>query len=252
MLARTNNQAILLQHESQVQINWSWLRRGMLAALIFAGLAWLVFLANQPQTLTIQKIHASGKFIHVNEKMLRDAVAANIDGGYFKVNVDEMKAVVEKIAWIEQASVRRVWPDALAIQIQEHQALAKWTAGGLVNMRGYIFSPETSSYPPDLPLFTAPTGMQEIVTRHYLFAKDIFAAMNINISEIKMDARRAVSIRLDNGIEIMLGRDQIESRLQRLARVYNKILATRSTEIARLDLRYSNGLAVGWRKQPVN
>ncbi len=252
MLARTNHQAILLQQGPRAQINWSWVRRSTMALFIFAGLGWLVMLANEPQSLPIKKIHALGKFIHVDEKMLRDAVAANIDGGYFRINVDEMKAVVEKIAWVEQASVRRVWPDALAIQVQEQQALAKWNAGGLVNMRGTIFIPEVSSYPRDLPLFTAPAGMQEKVTQYYLLAKDIFAAMNINVSEIKMDARHAVSLRLNNGIEIMLGRDQIESRMQRLARIYNKVLATRSTEIARLDLRYSNGLAVGWRKPPVD
>ena len=252
MLARSNHQAILLEQEPRLQINWFWLRRSLLALLIFAGVGWLVMLANQPQTLPIKKIHALGKFIHVNEKMLRDAVAANIDGGYFKVNVDEMKAVVEKIAWVDQASVRRVWPDALAIQVQEQQALAQWAAGGLVNKRGILFSPEASSYPQGLPLFTAPTGMQEKVTQYYALAKASFAAMNINVSEIKMDARHALSLKLDNGIEVMLGRDQIESRLQRLARIYNKVLAERSTEIARLDMRYSNGLAVGWRKPPVN
>jgi cell division protein FtsQ len=252
MLARANHQAILLEHDTRVAFNWAWLRRGVLVILIFAVLGWLALLANDPQTLPIKKIHALGKFIHVNETMLRDAVAAKIDGGYFKLDVDEMKNVVEKIAWVDQASVRRVWPDTLAIQVQEQQALAKWATGGLVNVRGSIFKPETSSYPKDLPLFTAPVGMQEKITQYYLFAKEIFSTMNVNISEVRMDARRAVSLRLDNGIEVMLGRDQIESRLQRLARIYTKVLATRAIEIARLDLRYSNGLAVGWRKPPVN
>ncbi|MBL83971.1 MAG: cell division protein FtsQ, partial [Marinobacter sp.] len=52
---------------------------------------------------------------------------------------------------------------------------------------------------------------------------------------------------LANGIEVVLGRDQVEARFERFVTVYQERLASRSDEVRRVDARYSNGVAVQWK-----
>jgi cell division protein FtsQ len=54
-------------------------------------------------------------------------------------------------------------------------------------------------------------------------------------------------MRLDNGLQLGLGRQHTARRLLRFVRVYPRALEPRLEAIDSIDLRYTNGLAVRWR-----
>ena len=54
-----------------------------------------------------------------------------------------------------------------------------------------------------------------------------------------------------DGIEVLLGRDDVVDKMQRFLTVDQLMLSERREQIARVDLRYSNGMAVAWREAPV-
>jgi len=247
MATRASNQAVYLHTSYRRQINWRRIRSWL---LVLCGLSLLVLAVKklqEPGTLPIRQIQALGTFDHVNEEMLRGVVAKTIRGGYFTVNVDEVQQAVQAIPWVAQDSVRRVWPDTLAIDVVEQQSKAMWAKGGLVNQQGVLFFPKRDSYPKGLPVFDGPVGSERNLTETYQLAKTIIEPLQLQIREIHMDSRRAVNLKLSNGIEVILGRDDTQVRLHRFARVYQKLLVKRAADIARVDMRYSNGLAVGWR-----
>jgi cell division protein FtsQ len=250
MFAKTSAQAILMSQETGAPVNWRWLRRVFVSLVFVISVGWGVHQAYEPGSLPIRQIHATGTFANVTEQMLRDAVAGSIDGGYFRIDMIKTQQVVEAIPWVDTASVRRVWPDTLAIDVQEQKALGYWTKGGLVNARGDVFTPAKSTYPQGLPLFAGPEGAQQQLLEYYTQANTLLAKMDLSVSEIHMDARRALSLKLSNGIEVILGRESIAERLQRLARIYAIVITGHVDAITRIDMRYSNGLAVGWRKAP--
>ena len=82
----------------------------------------------------------------------------------------------------------------------------------------------------------------------YKEAKQVIQPLGLEILTLTLDSRGAYRLELSNDIELLLGREKIQNRLERFARVFQKVLKTRAAEIARIDMRYSNGLAVGWRK----
>lgn len=247
MVARASQQAVFLRTARRWQINWRQIGSWMLLLMVVTLLALGMKKLQEPQTLPIKQIQALGTFTHINEDMLRQVVARTVRGGYFTVNVDEVQQAVNAIPWVAQDSVRRVWPDTLAITVIEQQTQAEWAKGGLVNQQGVLFFPERNTYPKGLPVFDGPSGTERNLTEIYQMAKAIIAPLQLQIHEIHMDSRRAISLKLSNGIEVILGRDDTRNRLERFTRVYRKLLAQRANDIARVDLRYSNGLAVGWR-----
>jgi len=247
MASRASQQAIYLRHPRRWQINWRRLGTWILLLAVVALLAIGVRKLQEPQTLPIKQIQALGTFNHIDEDMLRRVVAKTVRGGYFTVNVDEVQRAVKAIPWVANDSVRRVWPDTLAITVTEQQTQAEWAKGGLVNQQGVLFFPQRNTYPKGLPVFDGPVGAERNLTEIYQMAKAIIEPLQLHILRIKMDSRRAISLVLSNNIEVVLGRDDTRSRLERFTRVYHKLLAQRANDIASVDLRYSNGMAIGWR-----
>jgi cell division protein FtsQ len=145
--------------------------------------------------------------------------------------------------------VRRVWPNSLSINIVEQQALARWSAGGLVNNNGEWFKPEEHTYPTGLPVFSGAENMQAEISDYYMDSSALLKPLELGIVQVEANQRRALNLYLDNGIKLVLGRDQQLERLQRFIKVYPKLFASRINEIAKVDLRYSNGMSVTWREK---
>lgn len=248
MPAKSNHQAVYYQGHLLRRLPWNKFLRVVLFLFSAGLLAWFIAYLQQPTTLPINKIRALGTFTMVNEKMLREVVANTVAGGYFTVNVDEIQKAVEALPWVYQASVSRVWPDTISLHVTEQHALAEWAKGGFVNLQGTVFKPTEVNRLLTLPVFDGPSGMERNMTEFYGRALSLIEPTGLSISRLTMDTRRAVRVTLSNGIVVLLGREKMEDRLQRFVRVYRKVLVDRAGEIARVDTRYSNGLAIGWRK----
>ena len=248
MSTRANKQAVYMRTRTGLDINWNIVVRVAWFVASAALLAWGVIQLQRPDVLPIKKIQALGTFDHVDEVMLRDVVAQTGRGGYFSIDVNAVQSAVEKLPWVAKASVSRIWPDTLAINVTEQQAYALWAKGGVVNQHGVVFFPKQATYPARLPVFDGPVGMERNMTESYQLAKKIIGSLELEIQKLKMDSRQAISLQLSNGIEVILGREDTQNRLERFARVYRKVLVSRASDIARVDMRYSNGLSVGWHK----
>lgn len=248
MSAKASQQAVFMRERTWSFVNWQTLIRVVVFFTSAGLLGWFVNFLQKPETLPVNKIHAVGAFNMVNEAMLREVVAKTVTGGYFTVNVDEVKKAVEEIPWVYQANVSRVWPDTVSINVTEQIALAQWAMGGIVNPQGTLFKPTEINKSLTLPVFDAPLGMERNMTEFYFMAKAIIEPLGLTITQLHMDGRRAYRLTLSNGIVVLLGRENMQDRLNRFARVYHKVLAARAADIERIDTRYSNGLAVGWNK----
>lgn len=252
MFARASqNQAVIRSAQKWpgdgLNLNVHWLGRGAMLLLFIMMLGLLVEQLVDPSTLPIRKIRVSGALVHVNESMLNKAVMGKVSGGYFNVEVAAIREAVEQLPWVKTASVRRVWPDAIMINVMEQQPLAIWTSGGLLNTEGELFHPDTKSYPQGLLLFSAPSGMELAATELYRDIVFQLASTKLLFSHLQLDDRRAVKLHLNNGIELVLGREEQLLRLQRFMKIYEQTLAAHAARIKRIDLRYSNGMAVQWK-----
>jgi len=219
----------------------------LLLAGVVALLGWCLALLKDPATLPISKIRVQGAFVHLDESMLHRAVVERENQGFFSVNIDAVKQRVEQLPWVEQVSVRRIWPDTLGIEVVEQKALARWASGGLVNDTGRSFNPAADSYPSGLPLFSGPENMLAVMVEQYRRNSVLLVTAGLSITGLAINSRRALTLQLNNGIELVLGRKRTQARLQRFIAVYRKLLATRRDEIVRVDLRYSNGMSVQWK-----
>jgi cell division protein FtsQ len=72
----------------------------------------------------------------------------------------------------------------------------------------------------------------------------------LTLEKLELDERGSWRLVLGSGQEIRLGRRDIDERLYRFFRFVAPALADKLTRVAYVDLRYTNGFAVGWRDGP--
>ncbi len=207
--------------------------------------------------LPIEEIRLVGEFKYLDTGVLKKTIIQHIDGNFFAVNVEAIHQVIQQLAWVAVVRVDRLWPNALQVYVVEQIPVAMWRDKALVNQRGEVFLVESHQAVMGLPMLNGPPGTSHLLVEQYLDFSEILLSAGLLINRLQIDARQAWSMTLDNGIDVILGRDNVLQRLSRFLRVYEYEPAMRSQLIERVDLRYTNGFALRWENtvsqyQPLN
>ena len=127
-------------------------------------------------------------------------------------------------------------------------AAARWGENGLLNTRGELFVSEARHVPPELAQLSGPDGTENEVAQRYLAAQGRLVEAGMRLTAVRLDARGAWEFDLANGVTVRLGRRQVDERFDALrAHRASKLVAQRADDIAYVDMRYTNGFAIGWR-----
>ncbi len=196
----------------------------------------------------IERVIVTGRLQHVSPLDVERLVRAHLDGaGLVSVDLDDISRGLSLLPWVAEASVQRSWPRGLKIEIVEQSAVARWDGTGLVNAHGQLFLSAAAFLPPELPELSGPAGSQQEVTATYLMMQGRLTEVGLRLTTLTLDARGAWSFTLDDGVTVRLGRQQTSARFERFMAAAAKLVRSRATDIAYIDMRYGNGFAVGWK-----
>jgi cell division protein FtsQ len=248
MLKRKRNTRRTLPRTRRFRLpSFNWRRIGLtmsgvaVTALSTAGLVWLL---DQP----IQRIVVTGRLQRVSAMDVERVVRDHLRGtGLVSVDLEDIGTGLRALPWVDSAAVQRSWPRGLKIEIVEQSAVARWNETGLVNARGQLFLSDAHFIPPELPQLAGPAGSEAEVTQRYLATQGRLTEVGLRLAALELDARGAWDFTLDNGVQVRLGRQQIDARFERFMLVAAKLVSQRASDMAYVDLRYGNGFAVGWK-----
>ena len=227
------------------RINWR--RWGIAAAIVvalLAGVAALSMVLDQP----IQRILISGSFQRVSpgdvERAVKDKVRS---AGLVSVDLDAVRSAVAQLPWVDTVSVQRAWPRALSVTVVEQVAAARWGENGLLNTRGELFASAATHIPPELARLSGPPGTQGVVAARFLAAQGRLVEAGLHLTALRLDERGAWELDLADGITVRLGSRQVDERFERFMVTAVKLITQRADDIGYVDMRYSNGFAIGWK-----
>jgi cell division protein FtsQ len=228
--------------------------RRLRAALVVPVVAFALYGAFKGVQLAldqpVRNLVVEGTFQRVTPIQVEAAVAEGLEAGFMTVNLSSLRERVQELDWVDRANVGRRWPDTLIVRVTEHQAAARWGERGLLNVRGELFTERSQHSFPELPSLAGPPGSERDVARRYLAVRGRLAEAGLTLESLGVDARGAWRIVLGGGQEIRLGRRDIDERLYRFFDVVAPALAADLKRVEYVDLRYTNGFAVGWRDSP--
>jgi cell division protein FtsQ len=171
--------------------------------------------------------------------VLMRTVRSQVQGNFFTVDLESVRRAFEQVPWVRKVSVRRRFPWKLEVTIEEHVAAAHWNRSQLLNTYGEVFNAETEELLPGF--YGQPDTGAEMLKMYGVFNKQL-EPLHRTVTEIGLSPRHAWMLRLDNGMAIDLGREQMEPRLAHFIEVYPYTLA-QVQGVRHVDLRYGNGFA---------
>lgn len=195
----------------------------------------------------IGSLEIRGPFQRVTALAIEESISEELGAGFLGANLAGMRRRIEALPWIDRAAVARRWPDRIAISVTEQVPAATWGESGLLNVRGELFVRDVRHVPAELPRLSGPENRAPEVARRYLELRERLIPMGLDLRRIELDPRGAWQVSLTNGVEIRLGRRDVDARADLFIDVVADVITSRAAEIDYVDMRYSNGFTIGWK-----
>jgi len=218
-------------------------RRAALSILAVGALAALAWALDRP----VRVISMDGSFQRVSPGQIEKAVAPYAHAGFMSADLDGIQRAIEALPWVDHARIQRRWPNSLHVTVIEQTAAARWGESGLLNTRGELFVRAAAHVPAELPRLSGPEGTEAQVAQRYMSVQGRMLEAGMRIAALRLDERGAWEMDLDSGVTVRLGRREVDERIDRFIRTASQVIAHRMSEITYVDMRYSNGFAIGWR-----
>jgi len=214
----------------------------------YEGAIYLMPYADRP----ITKINVQGDLSYISQQAVQQRIAPYVASTFFTIDLTSMRTELEQMPWIAHAEVRRVWPDQVVIRLEEQLPVARWGDSALLNNQGEAFAPRELANYEHLPQLVGPQRAQQQVMQQYQVLSQMLRPMGFSIVRLELRERGSWFLTTGAGsagpgIELLLGRDHLVEKMRRFIAIYDKTLKDQITNIASIDLRYANGLAVAWR-----
>jgi len=200
--------------------------------------------------LPISSVKIEGEFKYLDKEKLQHEALPVVEGGFFSVNLAAVREALIQLPWVEDVSVRRLWPDQLLVRVMEKQPVVYWGDSAVLSSKGELFMPDVKLQD-SLPRLTGPDGLHRSMFQELARMQAWLLETGLYIQEMHLDARRSWTLIMKNGLELRLGRQNMHERLQRFASVYKNQFQTETRKIRHIDMRYTNGFAVAWKEAKV-
>ena len=212
----------------------------------------------------LRSIQIEGESVHNDAATLRAQAAHGLVGNFFSLDLARARAAFEAVPWVRSAQVRKVWPDRLAVRLEEHRAAALWEpeaaspsadAGDadrgsdrVVDRQGEIFEVRADDVLDDtLPTFVGPPGSAAHMLALYRRLAPVFAGAGMTIDTLALSGRGSWRLEIVHGATVEIGRgsdDELVARSERFIRTLPEVLARYGRPLVHADLRHADAYAV--------
>jgi cell division protein FtsQ len=223
-----------------------------LLALLLAAVKW----ATRSPVFTVRAIALDAALQRTNIASVRANALPRLAGNFFSVDLDAARTAFESVPWVRRAVVRRVWPNKLAVVLEEHQAAALWQGEDrrgdrLVNTHGEVFEANVGDVEDEaLPTLAGPEARSAQMLSMLRRLSASLAPLGDPIETLRLSSRGSWRADLDGGAALEIGRgseDELVGRVDRLVRTLGTVASRfggAPRAMVSADLRHPDGYAL--------
>ena len=206
-------------------------------ALLWCLMSW----ASSKSYFALRQVRVISELAELDPGLLESAIRTELRGTFFSIAPNRARLTLKKLPWVRDVSIKRRWPYAIEVGVEEHRAVGYWNDSDLLSDRGEIFRAGSKA---PMPRFDGPASAAVEVLGRYQEAKIALATHGLEIKAFSMSPRGAITVTTRSDMHIEFGREQFQERLARFVGLYGSWSNAYRNGLARIDLRYKAAVAV--------
>ena len=195
----------------------------------------------------IKHVNVNGVLKNINQDKLKGIIRMRIKGGFFRVPMNTLEQEITNLPWVYHATAQRIWPDTISINIFEQVPIARWGEVGLMNAYGDIFFPDSIESYTSLPILYGEELRAKDLASVFENSQNQLKPYDLHLHGLFEDERQSKHLVLSNGMVIAIGDGDANKKIARFTAAFEHYLSPHLGEVKKIDLRYTNGLAVEWK-----
>ena len=213
--------------------------------LVFIGLDFLF----QPERHLINEVHIQGEFKNITPQQIEKVVWSEPRGNFFAADLFKLRKQLEASTWVNHADVRRSWPDTLAVNVIEHQVEMRWQLDRWVNSDGAIVELPGVQETDDTITLGGDETYSGLILNQARAWRGLLNARGLSLRALSMSQSHAWSMKIQANkdvapFDVFVGNAFPEERFLRFLEFYQQELMHQVQQLAYVDLRYPDGLAI--------
>lgn len=219
----------------------------IVCALLLSARMIYLYLAD-PQRFPVSTVKIAASYQHVTRKQLESVLANYSRDSFIVLPVEKLHADLDAMDWTDRVEIERIWPDTLKIVLVEKQPVAVWNES-LMTEDGRLFNAGEAQIDTALPHLSGPEHQQTDILQIYEKLSKLLSTYGLHTAALQLRDNQAWELSLANGIQLHLGKRDLEKRLMRFCRAWPAVFADKPDQLSSVDLRYARGMAVQWKQQ---
>lgn len=221
----------------------------VLFALCLASRLIYLYIADA-ERYPINTVKIIATYNRISHKQLESVLEQFNTASFFSLSVNRLHAALSTLPWVKSIQIERIWPDTLKIKLIEKKPIAIWN-DAILTEEGEIVQGQDKIGNLDLPKLKGPDNQHHEVLQVYKKMSKILSNYNLYATFVEWRDNGAWELTLSNGIQLRLGKRDLEMRINRFCKAYPAVFTGALTEkpeqLASVDLRYPRGMAVQWK-----
>lgn len=179
---------------------------GLLVVVVLVASGWLLYFSS---VVTVESVEVSGNSAALSSSSVEKVAEVPFGEQLIKVDLDAIKARVERMDSVVSAEVSRSWPHAISIRIFERVPIAVLRTDGhekALGADGKAFVRKKSLLPPDLPVIETALNVNEAtLSEAARVVLSLPAGVASRVDLIKAESIDNIVLKLSGGVTVVWG-----------------------------------------------
>lgn len=208
-------------------------------AVATVGLLGWFYVANQPLQVVVHGVMEVER-----QQDIKSLINESSHSGGLLISALEVAEAIQNLPWTRDVKVWRTVANVLHIEVGAKQAMARLDERTVLTAVGDVIS-QSSTGENELPTLKGLENDEQAKTDAQILdlIRTRFADSGIAVSEFEHTIK-GWNVVLVNGDSVLLGRDELEHRLDRFMTVYAELTKSQSNTTVTADARYEHGVAI--------
>jgi cell division protein FtsQ len=190
---------------------------------------------------TIERITITGKTTHITQEQLSYIAKNRLRGTFFTLDINRLQREFLQIPWVQSVTVIREFPDAITVNVNEYEAVARFGEDGLVSESGNVFIGADDST--TLPTFNGYASQIPQFLNSYNTLKPFLKAKNINLNQLDLNGSEITKLYFSNNLEVVICAADISKGVEVLSKYWDKLYQL-NPNLTYINMCYKNAVAI--------